>query len=74
MTKVTHVDEFVELISETEDTEFQIENVRFDIVRYDDNTAVAISDEFFMDYGVLSKDDCYLPFFNELVAGATPVD
>ncbi|PPB65662.1 hypothetical protein [Campylobacter hyointestinalis] len=66
MTKVTNIDEFVELINETEDTVFYIKNVRFEILR--DGDTVTITDEMGGVYGVLSQDDCYLPLFEELEA------
>lgn len=50
--------------NETEDTEFQIKNVKFEILRHDD--CVAITDEMGGVYGVLSQDDCYLPLFEEI--------
>ncbi|CUU92477.1 Uncharacterised protein [Campylobacter hyointestinalis subsp. hyointestinalis] len=68
MTKVTNIDEFVELINETKDTKFQIKNVRFEILR--DGDTVTITDETGVVYGVLSQDDCYLPLFEELEAVA----
>lgn len=64
MTKITNIDEFVELLNETEDTEFQIKNVKFEILRHDD--CVTITDEMGGVYGVLSQDDCYLPLFEEI--------
>lgn len=66
MTNITNIDEFVELINETEDTEFQIKNTRFEILR--DGDTVTITDEMGGVYGVLAKDDCYLPLFEELEA------
>ncbi|ANE32862.1 hypothetical protein [Campylobacter hyointestinalis] len=51
MTKVTNIDEFVELINETEDTEFQIKNVKFEILR--DGDTVTITEEMGGVYGVL---------------------
>ncbi|CUU89667.1 Uncharacterised protein [Campylobacter hyointestinalis] len=66
MTKVTNIDEFVELINETKDTEFQIKNTKFEILR--DGDTVTITDEMGGVYGILSKDDCYLPLFEELEA------
>lgn len=66
MTNITNIDEFVELINETEDTEFQIKNTRFEILR--DGDTVTITDEMGGVYGILAKDDCYLPLFEELEA------
>lgn len=66
MTNITNIDEFVELINETEDTEFQIKNTKFEILRHGDT--VTITDEMGGVYGVLSQDDCYLPLFEELEA------
>ncbi|CUU87724.1 hypothetical protein [Campylobacter hyointestinalis] len=51
MTKITNIDEFVELINETEDTEFQIKNTKFEILRHGDT--VTITDEMGGVYGVL---------------------
>ncbi|CUU90976.1 Uncharacterised protein [Campylobacter hyointestinalis subsp. hyointestinalis] len=64
MTKITNIDEFVEIINETEDTEFQIKNTKFEILR--DDNCVTITDEMGGVYGVLSQDDCYLPLFEEI--------
>lgn len=66
MTNITNINGFVELINETEDTEFQIKNTRFEILR--DGDTVTITDEMGGVYGVLAKDDCYLPLFEELEA------
>lgn len=66
MTNITNINEFIELINETEDTEFQIKNTRFEILR--DGDTVTITDEMGGVYGVLSQDDCYLPLFEELEA------
>ncbi|CUU76405.1 Uncharacterised protein [Campylobacter hyointestinalis] len=60
MTKITNIDEFVELLNETEDTEFQIKNTKFEILR--DGDTVTITDEMGGVYGVLSQ----LPLFEEI--------